>query len=184
MDTLLRHGTTTAEAKSGYGLTLEDELKQLRAIRRAGEGHAVDLVPTLLAAHEDAQQILGVLETFVRDPGNRVLTAAELGPGQLYLSAAGSERGLRFARATLGPLLDMSDPSMADLLTTVAAFQAGSHNVTRAADILGVHRNTIRHRLGRIRELTGLDLAEDVQAQVAAHMSLVILGLAGEHGAR
>ena len=52
MNRLLRHGTTTAEAKSGYGLTLEDELKQLRAIRRAGEGHAVDLVPTLLAAHE------------------------------------------------------------------------------------------------------------------------------------
>jgi imidazolonepropionase len=52
LDTLLAHGTTTAEAKSGYGLTLEDELKQLRAIRRAAADHAVDLVPTLLAAHE------------------------------------------------------------------------------------------------------------------------------------
>jgi imidazolonepropionase len=52
MDTMLVHGTTTAEAKSGYGLTLDDELKQLRAIRRAAEGHPVDLVPTLLAAHE------------------------------------------------------------------------------------------------------------------------------------
>jgi imidazolonepropionase len=52
MDAMLVHGTTTAEAKSGYGLTLDDELKQLRAIRRAAEGHPVDLVPTLLAAHE------------------------------------------------------------------------------------------------------------------------------------
>lgn len=52
MNYLLAWGTTTAEAKSGYGLSVEDELKQLRAIRRASESHAVDLVPTLLAAHE------------------------------------------------------------------------------------------------------------------------------------
>ncbi len=52
MDLMLAHGTTTAEAKSGYGLTLDDELKQLRAIRRASEIHPVDLVPTLMAAHE------------------------------------------------------------------------------------------------------------------------------------
>ncbi len=52
LDRMLAHGTTTAEVKSGYGLSLEDELKQLRAIRRAGRQHAVDLVPTLLAAHE------------------------------------------------------------------------------------------------------------------------------------
>lgn len=52
MDIMLAYGTTTAEAKSGYGLTLEDEIKQLRAIRRASAEHPVDLVPTLLAAHE------------------------------------------------------------------------------------------------------------------------------------
>jgi imidazolonepropionase len=52
LDQMLTWGTTTAEAKSGYGLTLEDELKQLRAIRAASAAHAVDLVPTLLAAHE------------------------------------------------------------------------------------------------------------------------------------
>jgi len=52
LDRMLALGTTTAEAKSGYGLTPRDELKQLRAIRRAGAEHPVDLVPTLLAAHE------------------------------------------------------------------------------------------------------------------------------------
>lgn len=52
LDQMLKLGTTTAEAKSGYGLRLSDELKQLRAIRRASANHAVDLVPTLLAAHE------------------------------------------------------------------------------------------------------------------------------------
>jgi imidazolonepropionase len=51
LDALLLHGTTTVEAKSGYGLTLEDELKQLRALRAAAERHAVTVVPTLLGAH-------------------------------------------------------------------------------------------------------------------------------------
>jgi imidazolonepropionase len=52
MDQMLAWGTTTAEAKSGYGLNQADELKQLRAIREASGRHPVDLVPTLLAAHE------------------------------------------------------------------------------------------------------------------------------------
>jgi imidazolonepropionase len=52
LDQMLALGTTTAEAKSGYGLTLDDELKQLRAIRAAAADHPADLVPTLLAAHE------------------------------------------------------------------------------------------------------------------------------------
>ncbi len=52
MDQMLRWGTTTAEAKSGYGLSTADESKQLEAIREADAEHPVDLVPTLLAAHE------------------------------------------------------------------------------------------------------------------------------------
>ncbi|HEY8184227.1 MAG TPA: imidazolonepropionase [Thermoanaerobaculia bacterium] len=50
--TMARHGTTTAEAKSGYGLNVVDELKQLRAIRTANESSPVHLIPTCLAAHE------------------------------------------------------------------------------------------------------------------------------------
>ena len=52
LDRMLSHGTTTAEVKSGYGLSLEDELKQLRAIRRAADSHPIEVVATLLAAHE------------------------------------------------------------------------------------------------------------------------------------
>ena len=48
---MLEHGTTTAEAKSGYGLDLETELKSLRAIRDAGRSSAVDVHPTFLGAH-------------------------------------------------------------------------------------------------------------------------------------
>jgi len=50
--TMARHGTTTAEAKSGYGLNVADEVKQLRAIAAANDTSPVRLIPTCLAAHD------------------------------------------------------------------------------------------------------------------------------------
>jgi imidazolonepropionase len=47
----LRCGTTTVEAKSGYGLSIEDELKLLRAIKRLNEETNLRYVPTFLGAH-------------------------------------------------------------------------------------------------------------------------------------
>jgi imidazolonepropionase len=47
----LRCGTTTVEAKSGYGLTVADELKMLRAVRRLNEETLLEYVPTFLGAH-------------------------------------------------------------------------------------------------------------------------------------
>lgn len=65
LDLMLAHGTTTAEAKSGYGLNVEDELKQLRVIRDAARAHPVELVPTLLAAHEIPPEHRGSRERYV-----------------------------------------------------------------------------------------------------------------------
>src|SRR5215212_1478414 len=48
---MLEHGTMTAEAKSGYGLDRETELKSLRAIQDAGRLSPVDIHPTFLGAH-------------------------------------------------------------------------------------------------------------------------------------
>ena len=47
----LKGGTTTAEAKSGYGLTVEDELKILRVTRRLNQETLLEVVPTFLGAH-------------------------------------------------------------------------------------------------------------------------------------
>src|SRR4051812_2828056 len=47
----LQSGTTTIEAKSGYGLTIDDELKILRVIRQLGNECSIEIVPTFLGAH-------------------------------------------------------------------------------------------------------------------------------------
>ena len=52
LDQMLRCGTTTAEAKSGYGLETNAEFKMLRVIRRLDREHAIDLVSTFMGAHE------------------------------------------------------------------------------------------------------------------------------------
>ncbi len=52
LDRFLSLGTTVVEAKSGYGLTLGDEIKMLEVIRELGASHPIDLVPTFLGAHE------------------------------------------------------------------------------------------------------------------------------------
>ncbi len=51
LDRMLLHGTTTAEAKSGYGLDRDSELRSLTAIKELNAGHPVDLVATFLGAH-------------------------------------------------------------------------------------------------------------------------------------
>jgi imidazolonepropionase len=50
-DWFLRCGTTTVESKSGYGLTLEDELKILRVMKRLNQETPLQIVPTFLGAH-------------------------------------------------------------------------------------------------------------------------------------
>jgi imidazolonepropionase len=51
LDTMLEHGTTTVEAKSGYGLTTTDEIKCLEVMKVLNGKHPVDIVPTFLGAH-------------------------------------------------------------------------------------------------------------------------------------
>ncbi|MDZ7332662.1 MAG: imidazolonepropionase [candidate division KSB1 bacterium] len=52
LDRFLSLGTTTIEAKSGYGLSLEDEIKSLEVIQELNRLHPIDLIPTFLGAHE------------------------------------------------------------------------------------------------------------------------------------
>ncbi len=62
LDRFLEFGTTTIEAKSGYGLSLEDELRSLRALR---QDHAVEVVRTCLAAHTVPPEFEGKRDAYI-----------------------------------------------------------------------------------------------------------------------
>jgi imidazolonepropionase len=70
---LLGHGTTTIEAKSGYGLTCEDETKILRVIKRLNSETPLELIPTFLGAHEIPDEYRGDREAYVRLVINEML---------------------------------------------------------------------------------------------------------------
>ena len=76
LDEMLSFGTTTCEAKSGYGLCLEEEMKQLRAIKLLDRTHPIDLVPTLMGAHALPRQYKEHREEFVRIVCEEMIPAA------------------------------------------------------------------------------------------------------------
>ena len=65
LDEMLRCGTTTCEAKSGYGLATEPELKMLRVVRDLGATHTIELSPTFLGAHEIPVEYRGCRRAYV-----------------------------------------------------------------------------------------------------------------------
>ncbi|WP_204464407.1 imidazolonepropionase [Shouchella xiaoxiensis] len=66
LDEFLRHGVTTIEAKSGYGLTLENERKQLRVAKTLDESHPIDIVSTFMGAHAIPLEYKENTDEFVR----------------------------------------------------------------------------------------------------------------------
>lgn len=73
LDAMLLNGATTVEAKSGYGLNLKDEIKQLEALREAGRKHPVDIVPTFMGAHEVPREYRGRKSAYLNFLLRRVL---------------------------------------------------------------------------------------------------------------
>jgi imidazolonepropionase len=72
---MLACGTTTCEIKSGYGLELGHELKMLRAIRRLGDGHGIDVVATFMGAHEVPLDYRSRRDEYVREVIERMIPA-------------------------------------------------------------------------------------------------------------
>lgn len=65
LDSFLMHGVTTIEGKSGYGMELETELKQLRVMKRLQKEHPIDIVPTFMGAHAVPAEFKGREDEFV-----------------------------------------------------------------------------------------------------------------------
>ncbi|WP_265451602.1 imidazolonepropionase [Aeromonas salmonicida] len=80
LKSLIREGVTMVEIKSGYGLTLEDELKMLRVARRLGEALPIRVKTTLLAAHAVPPEYRDDPDSWVETICQEIIpTAAEAG---------------------------------------------------------------------------------------------------------
>lgn len=81
LDEMLLQGVTTVEAKSGYGLTTEDEIKQLQVAKALNETHEIDVVSTFMGAHaippEYQDDPDGYVQLIIRDMLPKVAPFAE-----------------------------------------------------------------------------------------------------------
>lgn len=65
MDRFLKLGTTTIEAKSGYGLNIESELKSLKVLDIVQNHHEIDIIPTFMGAHSFPPEYIGKENDYV-----------------------------------------------------------------------------------------------------------------------
>jgi imidazolonepropionase len=75
LDALLAEGVTTVEIKSGYGLSLEHERKQLRAARALGRERAVSVLTTFLGAHALPPEFAGRADDYITEVAGAMLPA-------------------------------------------------------------------------------------------------------------
>ena len=151
LDQMLRLGTTTAEAKSGYGLELGAELRQLEATANLDLSHAVDLVPTFLGAHAVPPEYAGRADTYVELVIEEMLPAAARWHAASHFAAAGT-------------------PLFADVFCERGAFDvAQSRRVLAAAKALGL---PLKAHVDEFSELGGLALALELGAVSVDHLDV------------
>ena len=126
-------------------------------------------------AHRELREIEELARSF--GWSRRVVTVDELGLFRVVVSSGRVKEAVRFADELVRPVRD-HDGADGTLLETWRAFLAAEARVQRAASDLGVHENTVRYRLGRIREITGRDPAA-LDTLLTARVAFQILELAG-----
>jgi len=143
LDRFLALGTTTVEAKSGYGLSVDDELKCLAAIAAARAEHQVDVVPTFLGAHDYPLEYRTRKADYVR------LVVDEMLP--------------RVAQAKLAEFCDVFTEGIAFSLDD-------SRRILSRARELGLQ---LRMHVDQLTSLGGAELAAEMGAASADHLEHV-----------
>jgi PucR C-terminal helix-turn-helix domain/GAF domain/GGDEF-like domain len=129
-------------------------------------------------AHEEVTQVMRCLTTLATAGATQVLSVDALGPGRLFLASTNRSDAERFLHDALGPLLSSTD-GMPELLRTLIVHFENARSVGFTAQRLSVHRNTVRYRLARIEECTGLAVTSNSDDQLTVQLCIPILRLTG-----
>ncbi len=151
LDQMLRLGTTTAEAKTGYGLELEAELRQLEATAVLDQTHPIDLVPTFLGAHAVPGEYAGRADAYIDLVIETMLPAAAAWYRKAHFAAAGV-------------------PLFVDVFCERGAFDVTqSRRVLAAAQVLGL---PLKAHVDEFSELGGLNMALEIGCVSVDHLDV------------
>jgi sugar diacid utilization regulator len=170
------------------GRTAEALARELQA---ALPGHTFAIGRSRVASdpndlHRAASEALLAANVAEGDADRPVLAFEETGAYRLLLSAMSEDPAelQRFYAETVEPLVSYDEQYETDLVQTVEAFLDADGNVAGTAQRLFTHRHTIRYRLERVRELTGLDVGStDGREKLSLGLKAMrVLGIAHRGG--
>jgi DNA-binding PucR family transcriptional regulator len=163
----------------------------LRELQAGLPGHSFTLGRSRPAAdaadlHRAGAEALLAANVAEGDPARPVLAFEETGAYRLLLSAMSEdpEELQRFYAETVEPLVSYDRQYETDLVGTLEAFLDNDGNVAATAQRLFTHRHTIRYRLERVRELSGLDVGStDGREKLSLGLKAMrVLGIAQRGG--
>lgn len=133
----------------------------------------------LRRAYREAREVARCLDRY-GSAGTRAVGCDELGPARLFVANSDENSVRIYVHDVVGPLLGGGE-SMRMLLSTLQAFFESGRSIRDSAAALQVHENTVRHRLSRVHDLTGLDVASTPNDQLSVQTALLVLRLQGHH---
>jgi sugar diacid utilization regulator len=154
-----------------------------RLLSAVGQPHAtvgvsgVTRAAALQRAYRETREVALCVDRFART-SERVIAVDDLGPARLFVANGDLGAVRRYVRDVVGALLD-GGPGTADLLRTLQCFFDTGRSVRESAARLGIHENTVRLRMAKVHDLTGLDVASDANDQLSAQTALLVLRLEG-----
>lgn len=131
----------------------------------------------LQRAYRETREVVLCVDRFART-ADRVIAVDDLGPARLFVANGDLAAVRRYVQDVVGTLLD-GGPGKADLLRTLQCFFDTGRSVRESAGLLGIHENTVRLRLAKVHDLTGLDVAANANDQLSAQTALLVLRLEG-----
>jgi len=163
----------------------------LRELQSALPGHSFALGRSRVAGdpldlHRAGNEALLAVNVAEGDEEHPLLAFEQTGAYRLLLSAMSEDPAelQRFYAETVEPLVAYDDQYVTDLVRTVEAFLDNDGNVAGTAQKLFTHRHTIRYRLERVRELSGLDVGStDGREKLSLGLKAMrVLGVAAPAG--
>ena len=151
-----------------------DDVSDAVPVRAAAVSAVLRRLDDYPKAHRELRALLEAT-TAIGSGEPRVLLATELGVMRLVIAGTGSD-SRQFAEDLLGPLLRYDAEAQAELLPTLRAYLEHGGQVRSTARALNVHENTVRYRLARIAEVSGID-PNDMGRLLDARFALQILDL-------
>lgn len=158
LNTMLAHGTTTAEVKTGYGLAFDDELKMLAATSVLNTDHPISLIPTFLAAHAVPDEYRDRADAYIDEIVDEMLPRIAL------------------ADTLLPPLADVEADREQPVAVFVDVFcEAGVFNLEQSRRVLERAQDlglALKIHVDEFESLGGAALAAELDAVSADHLTV------------